>query len=98
MSLTLALGQPLHSGLGARFASGTPRVAPTTCALLVLGALAIILPWQIAMAALPGVLTGLTAAHFIARRLGGFNGDVHGAGGIIAETSTLYFCLMATLL
>ena len=92
MALTLAYGKPLHTGQGARFAEGAARVSPTLIAIAILSGLAFIMDWKLIAAVLPGVLAGIGAGSAIAHRLGGFNGDVHRAGGFIAETCTLIVC------
>jgi adenosylcobinamide-GDP ribazoletransferase len=93
MAITVAHGRPARDGLGARFAAGAPGILPTAVALIVLGALALF-DWITVAAALPGTLLGIGTGHALARRLGGYSGDVHGAAGVLAETATLYAALL----
>ena len=94
MSLTLATGRRAHApGSGARFAENAPRWWPSANAIVILTALSLVTGWSTGLSALSGTAAGLSAGHALAARLGAFNGDVHGAAGVIAETCTLYVCL-----
>jgi adenosylcobinamide-GDP ribazoletransferase len=94
MSLTLTTGRGAHApGLGARFAEAAPRWWPSINAIVILAAVVWITGWPTGLSALLGTGAGWSAGHVLASRLGAFNGDVHGAAGVIAETCTLYVCL-----
>lgn len=92
MALSLAFAPPAReAGLGASFADGARWRIATAVAAVVLGALG----WW---AGIGGVLTAVGAAAlltlpwacFLIRRLGGLNGDGHGAVGLVAEVAGLY--------
>jgi adenosylcobinamide-GDP ribazoletransferase len=95
MALTLSRYSPdPASVVAAAYARNASAVAASVVALLMLAAL---LAWQrdvrLAVAAIAGIAGALASAHWLANRLGGASGDVHGASGIIAETIVLYALL-----
>ena len=97
MTLSLALWRPARpDGLGARFASGARGVWPTVCALVLLGAVALVesragsvVPPKALLAAPVALVAGLASAWWLDRRFGGLTGDAHGAAAVIAETAAL---------
>ena len=92
MTLTLARGRPARAdGLGAAFARDASAIAPAAiAAVLLLGIAAAARSPAPLVGAASGLAAGLAAAAFLAVRLGGVTGDVHGAAGLIAETAALY--------
>jgi adenosylcobinamide-GDP ribazoletransferase len=93
MTLTLTTGRMHAPGSGARFATAAPRWRPSVAAVLILAGVGVFTDWRMGISAVVGTAAGVCAGHLLAARLGAFNGDVHGAGGVIAETCTLYACL-----
>jgi adenosylcobinamide-GDP ribazoletransferase len=89
MALTVAHGASRGTGLGARFAEHAPRWLPSIAAICVLGVTCAFTAWWLAAACIIGIAGGLAAARILARRLGGYSGDVHGAGGVLGETFVL---------
>jgi adenosylcobinamide-GDP ribazoletransferase len=95
MAVTVAFGRPRSAGLSSAFSAAAPRVLPSLCAISMLCTIA----WWSDPRAVPVAFSALgfgwLGAAWFARRLGGYNGDVHGTGGVLAETCTL--ALMAAL-
>lgn len=98
MALTLARAPSLRErGLGAAYGEGAGAVAPTLAAAGLLGVLALGVPPGAAGGTLASVATswalggavGGAFAWLAVRRLGGLNGDGHGAAGYLAETAAL---------
>jgi adenosylcobinamide-GDP ribazoletransferase len=96
MTLSLALWRPARAdGLGARYAAGARSARPTAVALVLLAALAALEssvsvgPPRALIAASVGLGSGLAAAWWLDRRLGGLTGDAHGAASVIAECAVL---------
>jgi adenosylcobinamide-GDP ribazoletransferase len=89
MVLTVAYGANGSSGLGSQFGANAPRILPSATAAIILVIAVTVVGASAAVSVLTGLVGGVAAASFFARRLGGFNGDVHGSGGVIAETAAL---------
>jgi adenosylcobinamide-GDP ribazoletransferase len=89
MAVTVAYGRPTSGGLGNRFAVNAPRFVPSAVALVLVAGAALAIDSNAAVSVVSGVMGGVGAATWFARRLGSFSGDVHGAGGVIAETVML---------
>lgn len=91
MVLSLALFPPLRGrGLGAGFADGARPFAATllTGGILLTLAVAASTAWP-GIVWLVGTSAGLLMGRFLTTRLGGLNGDGHGAVGLFAETACL---------
>lgn len=95
MAITLAGFRPAHAdGLGASFARGARAAVPITiAALLLLGISGVLRSPAPIIAFVAGLGGGLASAAFLTGRLGGVTGDVHGAAGLLAETTALYASL-----
>jgi adenosylcobinamide-GDP ribazoletransferase len=89
MAVTVAYGRPASVGLGSQFTRNAPRIMPSAIALVLVSGAAFAIDPTAAVSVVSGLIGGVVAAAWFARRLGSFNGDVHGAGGVIAETVTL---------
>ena len=101
MALTLAGWGPglreagrRSPGLGESFAGGGGGARGGPATLMALGLLAALAARggaaRLGGSALVGLGVGLGVAALLARRLGGANGDVHGAAGLLAETAALW--------
>lgn len=91
MVLSLAVFPRLRGqGLGAVFADGARPFAATILTGGILAALAAVVSsaWP-AVVWLVGTMAGLMMGRFLTARLGGLNGDGHGAVGLLAETACL---------
>jgi adenosylcobinamide-GDP ribazoletransferase len=96
MTLTLAGWPPARAGgMGARFAEGAGRVAPSLVALGILLAIGAVSGQllRLAAASAAGLVGALGAAAWLSSRFGGLTGDAHGAAGVIAETAALLMFL-----
>ena len=91
MVASLRFFPPLRSqGLGAMFASGARPLSATILAGAILLAMVTITEsaWP-AVAWVVGAVAALGTGRFLTARLGGLNGDGHGAVGLLAETACL---------
>lgn len=91
MVASLRFFPPLRDqGLGAMFASGARPLAATLLAGAILLAVVTIAEsaWP-AVAWMVGAAAALGTGRFLTGRLGGLNGDGHGAVGLLAETACL---------
>lgn len=101
MSVTLARGPALRpEGLGASYANGARPVGASVAAVSILSLAALVGlaapgsgdPWlgvSMALAAAAGGAASWACRRFLVQRLGGLNGDGHGATGYLAETAAL---------
>ncbi|MDX1577007.1 MAG: adenosylcobinamide-GDP ribazoletransferase [Gemmatimonadota bacterium] len=96
MAVSLSQAAPLREeGLGASFAQGAQPVAATLSAFLMLGLVSVAGGGTAQMEAVArtgaawalGAAAGAGVAALLIRRLGGLNGDGHGAVGHLAETA-----------
>lgn len=92
MVLSLSRAPALRGrGLGATFSAGPRPVAATTWALGLLAGLTILAgPAATGAACAAGGLAAAGTGGFLVARLGGLNGDGHGAAGLVAETVALW--------
>lgn len=99
MAVSLATAPPLReTGLGARYGEGASATAPTLAALVLLLAIALFAarPLRVLVAWSAGAVTAWLLGRTLTRRLGGLNGDGHGAVGVAAETVALWALLPLT--
>lgn len=91
MAVSLARAPGLRpEGLGARFGARAGVPAPTLTAAVILAVLAAVTgPLLLLGAMAAGAGAAMALAVLLVRRLGGLNGDGHGAVGLAAETVAL---------
>lgn len=91
MAVSLAAVPPARAvGLGAAYRRGARPLTASALALGLLGLAALVAgPLRTGSAVALGGSTAAVFAWFAVRRLGGLNGDGHGAAGLLSETAAL---------
>lgn len=97
MAVSLATARPLSSsGLGALYGRRASAAWSSAAAVPILAAVAVLTDTAapLAVASVGGAAAAWASCRFLTARIGGLNGDGHGALGMAAETAALWAWLL----